>query len=451
MKSVKIFIPYGAVGIGCTEEAFEAGLAMGPDIICSDAGSTDSGPFYLGTGTGKYAVSAVKRDLKRMVLGAHRLGIPMAIGSAGTCGSDIGVEDAVSIIKEVLAENNITGKKIAKIYSELDPAMVKQKYQEGKIHPLIGAPQITEKTFDECTHIVGLAGAEAFIEAFRQGADIVVCGRSTDTAIISSYALMNGCDPAASWHAAKVTECGGLCTSAGAYGGVFAEVDEKGFTIRAVKPGAGVTPYSVSAHLLYENADPIHITEPGIVFDTTNAVYKAVDEKTVRVEGTTITTHPYTMKLEGSGPAGYQTISLTGIRERGVMRDPMRWINMVEEEGRQKLDAAGFDPETYHFTIRPYGYNAVSGAPVPEGYVPNELGILLTVTAGTQETATQIAKAFNPLLLHLNAFPEQQMPSYAFPFSPAEIERGKIYEFKLYHTISVDDPLELVRFAYEEV
>ncbi len=43
------------------------------------------------------------------------------------------------------------------------------------------------------------------------------------------------------------------------------------------------------------------------------------------------------------------------------------------------------------------------------------------------------------------------MPSYAFLFSPAEIERGAIYEFKLYHTVAVDDPLELVRFSYDEI
>ena len=79
MTSVKVFVPYGAVGLNCTEEAFEAGLAMKPDIISSDAGSTDSGPYYLGSGHGKYSIADVKRDLKRMVLGADKLGIPFVI------------------------------------------------------------------------------------------------------------------------------------------------------------------------------------------------------------------------------------------------------------------------------------------------------------------------------------------------------------------------------------
>lgn len=42
------------------------------------------------------------------------------------------------------------------------------------------------------------------------------------------------------------------------------------------------------------------------------------------------------------------------------------------------------------------------------------------------------------------------MPSFGFAFSPAEIERGKIYEFKLYHTVSLEDPLELVTFQETE-
>jgi hypothetical protein len=88
---------------------------------------------------------------------------------------------------------------------------------------------------------------------------------------------------------------------------------------------------------------------------------------------------------------------------------------------------------------------------VPVGYVPNEILMMLTVTADTQKMATQITKAFNPLLLHFNMFEGKQMPSYAFIFSPAEMERGAIYEFKLYHTVSVDNPLELVRITYEDI
>lgn len=450
MPKCKIFVPYGAVGLDCSEDAFAAGLAMKPDIISSDAGSTDSGPYYLGSGNGKYASTAVKRDLKRMILGAHSLGIPMTIGSAGTCGSNLGVDEAARICEEICKENGLH-KKIAKIYTQQDREVIKKKYREGKIHALEGAPEITEKTFDECSTIVALAGAEPFQKALAEGADIVIGGRATDTAVIAAYPLMKGCDEASCWHAAKIAECGGVCTSAGLPGCVFIEIDDKGFNVHAVKPGSNVSEYSVAAHLLYENADPIVLKEPGVCIDTTNSTYKNITPTNVRVEGTTITHMPYTMKLEGSGPVGFQTISIVGIRDRKIMKDPMAWVNAVETQGRQKLAKTGIDSSTYSLNFKVFGYNAVSGMPVPEGYVPNEVGVVLTVTADTQSLATQVAKAFNPLLLHLNIFPERQMPSFAFISSPAEIEKGSIYEFKLYHVVSIDDPFELVKISFQEV
>lgn len=450
MESVKVFVPYGAVGLNCTQEAFEAGLLMKPDIISSDAGSTDSGPYYLGSGHGKYAIEDVKRDLKRMVLGADKLKIPMTVGTAGTCGSDEGVDTVYQLIVEICQEAGIH-KKIAKIYSQQDRKIIKQKYHEDKVQGLHGAPVITEATFDECETIVALLGAEPYQEAFKNGADIIIGGRSTDTAVIAAYPLLKGCDPASCWHAAKTVECGGVCTSAGLQGGVFMEVDDKGFTIRAVQPQSTVSPYSVSAHLLYENANPVQLTEPGIRIDTKNAKYFALSDTAVRVEGTTIEYLPYTMKLEGAGIAGFQTVSMAGIRDRKIMNEPLQWIDEVSKAGIEKLEKAGISKESYDFWLRPYGYNGVSGMAVPGDYVPNEILMMLTVTAKTQELATQIAKAFNPLLLHYNMFAGKQMPSFAFIFSPAEMERGAIYEFKLYHTVLLDDPMELCRIVYETI
>ena len=450
MATVKVFVPYGAVGLGCSEEAFKRGLAMNPDILCSDAGSTDSGPYYLGTGKGKYARLAVRRDLKQMIEGAHALGVPMVIGSVGTCGSDLGVDETTEIIREICEDLGIY-KKIVKIYSQQDPEVIKKKFKDGKVTALLGAPEISEMTFDECSNIVALCGAEPYQKALEDDADIVIGGRSTDTAVIAAYPLMKGCHPAASWHAAKVMECGGLCTSGGLSSGVFAEFDETGFTIHSVAEGATVSPYSVSAHLLYENSDPYHLTEPGIRINTTKSTYTAIDETSVRVEGTTIEYLPYTMKLEGAGPVGYQTISIVGIRDRDIMKNPMAWIDDVAMQCVEKLDKMGIKKGTYRFNLKPYGYNAVSGMPVPDGYVPNEIGVLLTVTADTQQLATQVARAFNPLLLHHNIFPDRQMPSFGFIFSPSEIERGAVYEFKLYHTVSIDDPFELVRMETEMV
>ena len=70
--------------------------------------------------------------------------------------------------------------------------------------------------------------------------------------------------------------------------------------------------------------------------------------------------------------------------------------------------------------------------------------MLFVASASTQSLATRIAKACNPYFLHFPLVRGKELPSYGFPFSPSEIERGRVYEFHLNHVIAVDDPLELV-------
>lgn len=449
MKQCKVFVPFGALGTGISQDAFRRGMEMEPDIISTDAGSTDSGPYYLGTGKGKYARSVVKRDMTQLMLAAQEKNIPITVGSAGTCGSDMGVDELADICREIAAEHHFRVK-IACIYTQQNAEVLKEKFRAGKVQPLLGAPEIDESTFDECSTIVGLAGVEPFMEALKQGVDIVICGRATDTAVIAAYPLMKGCDVASSWHAAKIAECGCLCTTNPQEGGVFLTIDEKGFTVAATAADSSCTPYSVSAHMLYENADPVHLTEPGVLIDTTHSIYTQLENGRVRVEGTKAEKRPYTMKLEGSAPAGYQTISLVGIQDRDVMKNPQKWLNELSKYVEGKLHKLGIDSGQYQYSLRPYGYNAVGGCAVPEGYVPNELGVLLTVTANTQELATQVAKTFNPYLLHFPVHRDRQLPSFAFPMSPAETERGKLYAFRLYHVVQCEHPLELYRFKYIE-
>ena len=102
-KNVRIFVPFGAVGIGISDEAFRQGVDLRPDIIAADAGSTDSGPYYLGAGETKYARKSVKSDIRKMVTAGAKLNVPVAIGTAGTCGVDRQVDETVEIIREIAA------------------------------------------------------------------------------------------------------------------------------------------------------------------------------------------------------------------------------------------------------------------------------------------------------------------------------------------------------------
>jgi hypothetical protein len=91
----------------------------------------------------------------------------------------------------------------------------------------------------------------------------------------------------------------------------------------------------------------------------------------------------------------------------------------------------------------------VSGTLIgPSTPAPREVGLLFVATAATQELATQIAKTCNPAFFHMPLDIDTELPSYAFPFSPSEIERGQVFEFKLNHVVYVDEPDELVRTVF---
>lgn len=444
----KVFVPYGALGTGITEESFQNGINMRPDAIACDAGSTDSGPYYLGTGKCKYADETIRADFRRMIVAGRALQIPVLVGTAGTCGTDQSVDHLFELCREILTEEGLSAK-VARIYCSQDSTVLKEKYRNGDILPLKNAPKIDEDTFSRCTNIVGLAGAEPFKEALAEGADIVICGRATDTAILAVVPLLRGALPGACWHAAKTAECGSLCTTDPSGGGVFLTFDEEGFIVEPTSSDSRCTPYSVSAHMLYENANPYLLREPSGELDTRNAVYTALDERRVKVTGSAFRPLDYTIKLEGSALYGYQTMTVVGIKDERIMRAPEKWLGQMKGYVLKRIGKLGLDPNGFELDFKLYGYNALS--PAREGYVPEEIGIVMIVTAPTQELATRIAKLFNPYLLHFPVKLNEQLPTFALLFSPAEIEKGPVYQFMLNHSVKVQSPMELFRIETEDI
>ena len=82
---------------------------------------------------------------------------------------------------------------------------------------------------------------------------------------------------------------------------------------------------------------------------------------------------------------------------------------------------------------------------------PREIGLMFVATAPTQELATEAARICNPLFFHFPVREGNELPSYAFPFSPAEIERGQVFEFHLNHVVHTASPFELVRTRWIDV
>ena len=191
--SVRILIPSGALGLGYDATALERGIANKPDLIAIDGGSTDSGPSYLGRGVSKYARSSTKIEWAGLMDAARRAGCPLVIGTAGTCGAGSAVDWLLDITREVLAETGHSAK-IAVLRSDQGPDVVAEAFETGRVTPLPAAPEIDVDLIQSCTNIVALAGVEQISAALATGADIVIAGRTTDTAIIAALPIERGVD-----------------------------------------------------------------------------------------------------------------------------------------------------------------------------------------------------------------------------------------------------------------
>jgi hypothetical protein len=440
------------LGGGFPAETIERGLSLGADVISVDGGSTDSGPYYLGTATAKTAEEAVARDLRTLLVRARQAGVPLVVGSCGTSGTDAGVDWMAGLVRRVAEEESLQVQ-IARIYADQTAADLAVRLDAGRFVSLEPVRPIDHNVLRRCVHIVGVMGHEPIADAIRAGATVVLAGRATDTAVLAAVPLMHGCAPGPSWHAAKTAECGGMCTTNPRAGGVLISIDDAGFTVEPLSLEAACTPMTVAAHMLYENANPYRMREPGGTIDATNAVYTALDDRRVRVEGSRFEpADQYTIKLEGAAVAGYQSISFVGIRDPEILDNISEWSKTLEAFLVEGIETVlGLGPDEYGLELRYYGWNAVLGALDTDERTPREVGAVLMVTAPSQEMATTIAKYANPYLLHLPLPGMTHLPSFAFMTSPAEIERGAVYEFVLNHSVAVDRPDELFRTETEVI
>lgn len=439
--SARILIPSGALGLGWDPAAMDRALAAKPDLIAIDGGSTDSGPHYLGSGTSKYSRQSTLIEWEGLLDARARAGVPLVIGTAGTCGADSAVDWLVDITREI-AQKRGEALKIAVLKSGQDPMGMVDAYNHGRISPLPGAPDVSSQTFQDCTNIVALAGAEQIQAALETGADVVIAGRTTDTAIIAALPLARGCHAGAAWHGAKIGECGALCATNPQSGVILIDFDATGFTVTPMADGAKATPRTVSSHMLYENSDPFILYEPGGHLDVTEARYEALDDTRVRVEGSEwVSSDTYNVKLEGARPAGYQSLIMAIVRDPRYVENIDTWCEDIREQFTKKVNTrlGQFD---YTLDLRVVGQNGALGALETRQGSPVELAVLGLLTAKTQERANELAKMLNPYLLHHPLTKEEEQPTFSFPFSPAEVDRGLIYEFCLNHILQLSDPME---------
>ena len=148
MKEIRILSATGILGSGFREETLKRAMTLKPDFIGADSGSTDPGPYYLGSSDSNFSDKANKRDLRLMILAARAAKIPVIVGSACTAGNDVQLARLTGIVREIAREEKLKFK-LAAIHSEQDKGYLKKKLKDGKITPLANAPKLDEAVIDQ--------------------------------------------------------------------------------------------------------------------------------------------------------------------------------------------------------------------------------------------------------------------------------------------------------------
>ena len=443
----------GMLGYGYPEESLQAGMRSEPAFLGVDNGSTDPGPYYLGSGQSFLKPAQIRRDLELALCAARQQKIPLIIGTAGGSGARPHVDAFLEILLEIARRRDLHFR-LAVIYADIDTQTVLTALKENRITPCGPVDDLTADRVLGCTHLVGQMGTEPIIEALEGGADVVIAGRCCDTAIFASLPISRGFDPALSLHLAKIAECGALCARpAGANDSLICDLAQDHFRVEPANPEKRCSPDSVAAHSLYEQPVPDRFSEPEGTVDLSACSFRQAGPRAVEVSGTRLHTSPATtIKLEGAALRGYRTITIAGICDPGVIAN----LDTIETSVRNAVAAnlaGSTDPKTYTLRFLRYGLDAVTqGRWQPTATTPHEVGLVIEAIAPTQELADTVLSLARSTALHQHFQGRKTTAgNLAFPFSPSDLQAGPVYGFTVYHLMQIGANDSLFPVSFQEL
>lgn len=428
----------GQLGYGIPTPAFNAGLERQPHLIGCDMGSIDIGPYYLGSGEMATSPAGTRRDLRKVLLGARKLDIPLVIGSAGSSGAAPHLDKTLAMVRDIARAEGLR-MRLGVLRADIPRDTLKAAVRSGGVVSIDGMAALTEDEVDGAAHIVGQMGMSAFQRALAAGVDVIVAGRACDTAIFAALPAMVGFPVGPAVHMAKIIECASICCVPGGRDSMLATLDQEGFELESMAPQRRATPVSVAAHSLYEQSDPFTVQEPEGKLDLAHATYTALDERRTRVAGATWSDARTTyVKIEGSRRIGERAIMMGGAADPRFIA---RHATILQEVAGVVRDLVCEDaPEDYTLTFRVYGVNGVR-MNVPRGEaLPREVLIMGECIAPTRERAAEVVRTTKQYLLHHGY--EGRLSTggnLAFPITPPEASLGAAYRYNIYHLMRSDD------------
>lgn len=259
-------------------------------------------------------------------------------------------------------------------------------------------------------------GSEPIVEALEGGANIVITGRSTDTALTMAPLRYEFGWKGDDWNsmaagivAGHILECGAQASGGNCLhewrdipdlanvGYPIAEVSADGSFVVTKHPGTGgrVSVPGVTEQLVYEMGDPKSYITPDVVADFTSIQVAADGENRVRVHG--ITGGPATpfLKVSIAYRAGYKAVGTLVYS----WPDAMEKAQMADRILRERLDNLGleFDTILTEFVGVSATHGSLSGAPAVE--CP-EVQLRIGVRGPDRAAVSRFTRELAPLVLN---------------------------------------------------
>lgn len=448
-----ILTPSPILGYGYDLDEFWTTVRQTPPAaIILDAGSTDPGPYMLGTDKTLCSRQSYIRDLGPILEACSRYGTKLLVSSAGGAGTNTQVDLLVDIIRSI-AEQNQHHFKLATIKFDDDREATIAKLKAGKIHSCSSSPPLELEDIRDAVAVVAQMGAEPFLEALKDpSVDIIIAGRSYDPSPFAAFCMHRGVQKSSAWHVGKIIECGGLCTTPKGRS-ILATMFLDCFVLAPTNPQQKCTPVSVAAHTLYEKSRPDRLPGPGGILYLDGCTYAQLsDGRSLMVKGSTFVPSPtYQIKLEGAMAMGFRSIFIGGIRDPILIAGIDEFLDSVKKSTKDAfptLDTEKGPRVIFHL----YGKNAVMGDMESETTVSHEIGVLGEAVAESQDLADAIAGFTRTLVLH-GSYKGQLATAgnMASPLTPLDAPIGPVFKFSLYHLMDVDDPRSLFPLHYMEI
>lgn len=258
-------------------------------------------------------------------------------------------------------------------------------------------------------------GAFPLAEALSTGADVVVAGRSTDTALtLAPMVHKFGWKPeeydklAAGTIAGHIIECGAQTTGGNCqvdwqtipnmadigYPIVEAEADGSFVVTKHGAAGGRVNSHVVKEQLLYELGDPKRYLTPDCVADFTSIRLEDAGPDRVRVSDIRGGSRPPTLKLSISYAAGWKAIG-TLVYSWPQALEKARSADRVV---RERLHSIGLSFEEIYTEY--FGVSACLGPAAPTNADPPEVQVRIGVRGPDRKAVDRFTRELIPLVLN---------------------------------------------------